>query len=453
MPVNRKWGKLISLVVLLVVLVTANGEAKVAAQSQGPERVNKEINVPAKIAFTSNQHLFLVDGRDASGKIKQITKDGYAEIVGWSPDGKWLLFVKHKGNDNYSTPGYVWIVSADGSKAVQVDERAVYERPKWSPKANELAYTVNIGSNEEPRPLLIVKDVQDYGELALQSTTKADFADFAWMPDGENMLVSLPAEKNKPMTLALRTLAGKPLAAYPIAEPPKVEEGIYLWAATGLKVSPDGKAVAYFVRYNSGSLSADGVPIQRFDLTQPGKKPIELGTGLAYPDWLAWAPNSEQLAFIDGTDRIATTNKQLKLADRAGKVKTVSPGPIVVDTYPVWIPKAPYSLLFTRGLATPYSYDPKKVMVPEQGIWRRSADGAEQQVTKGEANTADYYPASSPDGKQLLFLRLDQAEHGSLFVQGIGEDADKQIELIKDITGDIGYYANYLPPWVSVYWE
>ncbi|WP_235617504.1 TolB family protein [Brevibacillus brevis] len=176
---NGKWGKRISLFVLLVVLVTANGEAKVAAQSQQPERVNKEISVPAKIAFTSNQHLFLVDGRDATGKIMQITKDGYAQIVGWSSDGKWLLFVKYKGNDNYSTPGYVWIVRADGSQAVQVDERAVFETPKWSPKANKLAYTVNIGSNEAPRPLLIVKDVHEQGELALQSTTKADFADFA----------------------------------------------------------------------------------------------------------------------------------------------------------------------------------------------------------------------------------------------------------------------------------
>lgn len=450
---NGRWRKLISCFVLLVVLVTANGQTGAAAQSQAPERVNKEISVPAKIAFTSNQHLFVVDGQDTSGKVKQITNDGLAEIVGWSPDGKWLLFIKYKGNNNYSTPGYLWLMRADGGKVMQVDQRPVYEKPKWSPKANKFVYTVNIGSNEEPRLRMIVKDIHDDGTLALQSTTKADFADFAWMPNGENMLVSLPAEKNKPMTLALRTLAGKPLAAYPIAEPPKVEEGIYPWAATGLKVSPDGKSVAYFVRYNSASLSADGVPIQLFDLTQPDQKPKDLGTGLAYPDWLAWTPDSEQLAFIDGTDRIATTNKQLKLADREGKVQTISPGPVVVDTNPVWIPKAPYTLLFTRGEAKPYSYDPKKVMVPGQGIWQRFADGAEQQVTKGEENTADYYPAPSPDGKQLLFLRLDRAEHGSLNIQGIGQNADTQIELITGITGDIGYYANYLPPWVSVYWE
>lgn len=451
---KRKWEKLIGIALLVaMMLMTPVRSAEAFVQNQMPVRVNKEVRIPANIAFTSNQHLFIVDGQDTSGKVKQITKEGLAEIVGWSPDGRWLMFVHYQGNDNYSTPGYLWVVRADGSKAVQADKRPVVGKPKWSPKVNTIAATVNRGSAEEPQPELIFKDVLESGELQLQSTSTADFVDFAWMPEGNSILVSLPADKNKQMTLALRTLLGKPLAAYPIAEPPKIEEGIYPWAATGLKVSPDGQFVAYFVKYNSGSLSADGVPIQMFNLKQPTEKPKELGTGLAYPEWLAWTANSGQLAFVDGTDRIATTNKHVKLADRSGMVESVSPDATVVDTNPVWVKKAPDTLLFVRGEATPYSYDPKKVMVPGQSIWLRFADGGQQQVTKGEANTADLEPAPSPDGKQLLFLRLDQAEHGSLYLQGIGQDADTQIEVVKGITGDIGYYANYLPPWVCVYWE
>ncbi|MGM0711205.1 MAG: hypothetical protein ACQEU9_05130 [Bacillota bacterium] len=87
--------------------------------------------------------------------------------------------------------------------------------------------------------------------------------------------------------------------------------------------------------------------------------------------------------------------------------------------------------------------------MPGQRIWMREASGAEQPLTKGSLQTADYYPSPSPDGKQLLFLRLDSAEHGSLFLQADG----KETELVKGITGDIGYYANYLPKWIAVYWN
>jgi len=33
------------------------------------------------------------------------------------------------------------------------------------------------------------------------------------------------------------------------------------------------------------------------------------------------------------------------------------------------------------------------------------------------------------------------------------KQGDKEVELIKGITGDIGYYANYLPPWIRVNWN
>jgi hypothetical protein len=62
--------------------------------------------------------------------------------------------------------------------------------------------------------------------------------------------------------------------------------------------------------------------------------------------------------------------------------------------------------------------------------------------------TADYFPYPSPDGKLLLFVRVDQALRGSLYLSAQG----KETELLRFVTGDIGYYANYLPQWISVYW-
>jgi Tol biopolymer transport system component len=119
-----------------------------------------------------------------------------------------------------------------------------------------------------------------------------------------------------------------------------------------------------------------------------------------------------------------------------------------VDTIPVWTTTAPYSLFFTRGKGTEYHYDPKKVMVPGQRIWQQPAGASAKQITQGTMLTADYFPYPSPDGKLLLFVRVDQALRGSLYLSAQG----KETELLRFVTGDIGYYANYLPQWISVYW-
>ncbi|MGG1661635.1 hypothetical protein [Brevibacillus sp. NRS-1366] len=445
---QKIWSRLACAAGVAAMLFAGSSQVLAAESTAVPERVNQDVAVSAQIAFTSNRHLFLLDGQNKNATPKQITTSGLSEIVDWSTDGKWLLYLHYKGNDNYSTPGYLWAVRADGSGLIQVDDRPIMEKPKWSPVANKFAYTVNIGSNEQPDTRFVNKAILDNGELASQSTTKADFVDFTWMPDGEKLLVSTAAEKDRAMTLVLRNLGGKTLATYPVAKPPNIEEGVYPWAPKGLQVSPDGQLVAFFVRYNSGSLSADGVPIQLFSLTQPNRMPKELGTGLAYPEWLAWSRDYKQLAFIDGSDRIATTNKHLKIADREGKVASAGQQD-QVDTLPVWTDKETDTLYFSRGKGTPYAYDPKKVMVPGQRIWKRDSNGEQKQVTQGTDQTADYYPTPSKNGKQLLFVRMEAAERGTLFLMKDGSET----ELVKGITGDIGYYANYLPQWIRVYWN
>jgi len=89
------------------------------------------------------------------------------------------------------------------------------------------------------------------------------------------------------------------------------------------------------------------------------------------------------------------------------------------------------------------------VMVPGQRIWKRTGNGEQKQVTQGTEQTADYYATPSKDGTQLLFMRMNTAGSGSLFLQ----QGDKAVELVKGITGDIGYYANYLPPWIRIHWN
>lgn len=421
-----------------------------AAETQPlPERVNP-VTVPAQIAFTSNQQLWMLNGPDKKSKPVQVTKEGISEIIGWSSDGHWLLFMKYPDGDSYYTKGYLWAVSKDGSTSLQIDERPIVEKPKWSPITNQFAYVAGAANstNTETETSFVTAQMNEDNTVSIISTVKADFVDFAWMPDAKQFLVSLPVEKDRPMTLSLRDLAGKTVASYAIADLPKAGEEIYGWAAKALQVSPDGKQVAYYVQYNSASLSADGVPVQLFDLRQPKQKPLDLGTGLAYAEWMSWAPDSSQLAWIDGSDRMATQNKQVKVVDRQGKL-TFEGEKGQVESFPVWTKESPHRLFFTRGLAKEYHYEPEKVMVPGQRIWMRGKDGKAAQVTKGSEHTADTFPSPSQDGEQLLFVRLDAAGHGSLYLDKGGEE----VELIRHVTGNIGYYANYLPEWIEVYWD
>ncbi|MFY0545317.1 hypothetical protein [Brevibacillus sp. H7] len=436
--------RLIGVVALALLWGHPGGTVLASEQSEAPQRVHAA-PFPAQIAFTNNHHLWIVDGRKPHAAPRQLTRQGSVEIVGWSHDGEWLLYLHHSTVEAYQSPGYLWAVKADGTGAFQVDSRPIQDLPVWSPNTLQVAYRVQgEGPADAAKYTFRVVEIAP-GKATEVLTISNEPIGFSWMPDGKSLLISTPAARNRPMRLEQVDLEGKRLAAYPLGDPPKVEEGIYGWAADGLKLSPDGRYVAYYVLTNAASLNADGVAIQLFKL-DPAAKPIDIGVGLAYPEWLAWSPDSRQLAYISGGGREAMANKQLKVAVIEGKVTAIGQ-PGMVDSLPIW--QSENALYFARGTATEYNYQPQKPMVPGQRIWMRTSE-REQVVTEGSSQTADTYPNPSPDGKALLFLRLDRAEHGSLFVKTT--QAGEEAEVLCHVTGGIGYYGNYLPAWIQVYW-
>ncbi len=282
-----------------------------------------------------------------------------------------------------------------------------------------------------------------------------ELREVSWMPDGQSLLVSTAADKEAPIRIMKTDLTGKLLETYQIGEKQTANAETYFeqFQADGITVSPDGRYAAFFVRPNSASIAADGVGIYLLDMQQPARAEAVSG-GLGYPEWFAWSPDSSKLAVIKGRGREATDNKSLAVVT-ASDFKVIEAGLTgFVDSWPVWSNPDAGKLYFTRGKGSTAwlgKYNPEEVMVPGQRIWERGSDGKEQPVTQGSAKTADYYPAVSPDGRQLLFVRMDGAEHGSLYVTSAG--SRQETELLRHLAGDSGFYGNYLPKWIAVYWQ
>lgn len=96
---------------------------------------------PARVAFTANNNLWLLDGSQAGAQPVQVTKEGSVQILGWSPDGQWLAYLQRETPEPWESKPYLWVVKYDGSGAVQVDPRPVVGEPQWSPWENILAYS------------------------------------------------------------------------------------------------------------------------------------------------------------------------------------------------------------------------------------------------------------------------------------------------------------------------
>lgn len=416
-----------------------------------PERIETSA-FAARAVFTSNGHLWLVNGREADSPPIRLTDAGKVEILGWSANGEWLAYLQSDPRDEYARKPYLWVVKADGTGAIQLDQRPVYITPTWSPTENLLAYTTKDsqeGSSPDHHLKITSSETGVVDTTILRSPNSEAIESLAWSPDGQSLAISLPRNEKHPLQIDKITLKGDNSNLLTLGEAGIKENESYTRVATGLKWSPDGHHLAYFLKPNSASISADGVAIQVLNI--PLNKTIDLGVGLAYVQWFDWAPDSSQLAYIAGGGREASIYKRLRIV-------IVKTGQITdcgqtgqVDTQPRWLSTPANGILFCRGTETLDWEDHEQagVLVPGQRIWHRTPDGNALVVTSGPANTADYTPRLSPDGQGLIFLRLSSFNYGSLYYQPLTGGPTK--ELIRGVSGGPGYYGNYYPDWISIY--
>lgn len=94
-------------------------------------------------------HLWLVP-TDESGPPRRLTHGWRDTEPAWSPDGRWLAFLRAERTDNSGGPAKVgkpqlWLLPVDGGEPQRLTDHPLGAgAPRWSPDSNRLAYTARV---------------------------------------------------------------------------------------------------------------------------------------------------------------------------------------------------------------------------------------------------------------------------------------------------------------------
>ncbi|MCG6957215.1 MAG: tetratricopeptide repeat protein [Gemmatimonadetes bacterium] len=286
------------------------------------------------------------------GKPRAVT-DIWGRMPAFSPDGRTIAFVSTHQPPEGDWSSELWTVPTEGGQPTKIaaSNPGRFRGPVWSPDGDDLAVNYEPGKNNFSRELWVIRvnSGETEGPIA-----KIRLPETSWtMPAG--------------------------------------------W-------TPDGR-LAVFTRTPFSYGSAYEVPAS-------GGKAGRLTPEGGYPLYLEWSPGGERLFFVwnsaEGGDSIPN--------ERAATIASVPAAGGPVSSVPL-----PWGREVNVGVGLDVSPDGNRVVFmgvrpdlgavrpgPEDvGIWTAGLDGRDlAQLTEGP--WFDAFPAWSPDGHQIAFIRLLQ---------------------------------------------
>lgn len=187
----------------------------------------------------------------AREKARKFTTSKSDEHPRWSPDGNTLAFLSARGKKSQ-----IYLLPMDGGEAEALtDSKTGVQSFQWSPHGTAIAFTSPDPQTQEEKKRkkekddAIVVDEDDRNALLriidvktkkVRTLTKNQWriSEFQWMKNGDRLIVFATDNPNKELwTNRIFTISAKDGEMKPIAAP----TGPF----SGMKISPDGKTIAY----------------------------------------------------------------------------------------------------------------------------------------------------------------------------------------------------------------
>ncbi|MED4352481.1 hypothetical protein P9265_09055 [Schinkia azotoformans] len=157
---------------------------------------------------------------------------------------------------------------------------------------------------------------------------------------------------------------------------------------------------------------------------------------LNYEEWFQWAPSNNSLAFIQGNNRVSTTNKQLEIKNiQENNTSTHTPKGFVDRDFS-WISNN--KILVSRSVESNLKDFSERPLPSIHHINLQT--GKEKKITSPSENEGDFYPIIINNGKSFIWIRTDR-EKVAVYIGDIGNG--KQKRWIENIDLGAWYYGHW----------
>lgn len=349
-----------------------------------------EAAAPAlKAAFVRQGDLWVREGE----REERLTTGEFARNPRWSGDGRWIAYTRGEQERE------LWLrkIGEPQGRRISADAGTRFE---WAPAGDRLAFQSGdrlywIGAGRPDKP----------------TAAASGIGRFSWRPDGRGFVASsqanlLPDGSWTPVRILNVPLAGPdggPAPARTIYTLPARSGDFFAVGTSLFKWSADGRWMAFLATPTASLsaddntlcvLSADGSTFQRIDRMANDQS------------WFEWAGEGDELAYIAGIGREATTNKTLRVAKiPLGKPASYTPAGYVDQGF-AW--EGPKRIVASRA--------------KEQAQWTAASsarpfpflvgiglnDRRQKRLTPKSRTMGDYGPVYLPAQRTLTWVRSDR---------------------------------------------
>ncbi|MFJ7936056.1 TolB family protein [Sporosarcina sp. NPDC096371] len=387
--------------------------------------ISAESNEVLKAAFVKNDDLWIQIGE----KETRITNGEYIRYPQWSFDGNWIAYIRgaKKTELQLYVPLYegdLWLYNVKKNRHFKVSPH-VNKNFQWAPNNNVIA----LQSDADLKTI----NVQS---LNLLQNITSGIENFSWLPDGSGFLTSSKAGKSVFSDILLSKVLlnqeknqYQPHHFYTIT----VGKNDYFYGTSQFKWSYDHRWIA-FQLVPTASLSADSNTISI--LSNDGIFFDKIDEMLNYDEWFQWAPTTNSLGYIEGSNRFSIQNKKLKVKNIFNNSNFLYTPNGYVDRDLVW--KTDNQIFVSRSLESDWV---DVELRPMPSIYHINLQTKKQsKITSPPSKDGDFYPKWIRNGHKLLWIRTDRDKASVLIANSNGENQEKWIEEI-----DLGtwYYEHW----------